>query len=202
MDTFPQDTATSRGGLRNGTLTLNDVLTDLFMFDALTGYTSVPVRTSSPYTCTASLQSQVRGSNGRMVQRTPPEVLARLVFGTREGAGTGEDRVPVYLESQRDLNRLALTFGAGDRQSKWQFQAGSAGAPSVLQDGTAGVTGVLAVAWLQGLDIRAGQRLLLGYVVGPQGSAANLRVFGMGASLIDGLREVGLDVSGVTVAQQ
>lgn len=206
MNTYQQDTVTTRGGSRTGKLSLNDVLTNLFMFDNLTGYQTRPVRISAPYTCPVpgggSAPASISGASARVAVRTPPEVTATLVFGPREAAGTGQERIPVYLDSRRDLHKLAMTFSAGDQQSKWQFQAVSAVAPTVLQDSTTGVAGALAVAWLRGFDIGAGRRLLLGYIVGPSGSAGNLRILAMGASLIDGLQEVGLDVSGVTVAQQ
>jgi len=48
------------------------------------------------------------------------------------------------------------------------------------------------VAWLEGIGARAGERLLLGYVVGPAGTAANWKVLGVTASELDGDREVRL----------
>jgi hypothetical protein len=52
------------------------------------------------------------------------------------------------------------------------------------------------VAWLEGLSLQAGERLLLGYVAGPAGSLADLKVYGMSASGVDDNREVRLDAPG------
>jgi hypothetical protein len=80
----------------------------------------------------------------------------------------------------------------GDQQSQLQFEAAPGVAPSLSYNSQ---PGFVAVAWLKGLDVRAGERLLLGYVVGPSGSAANLRVFGTTAAGLDNKQEIGLDVS-------
>jgi hypothetical protein len=123
-------------------------------------------------------------------------VQGTLVLGTAEGSGTSQDRVPVYLRAGRDLVRVAVTFGLGDQQSRLRFEAVPGLAPSLVEDGQ---SGVVAAAWLEGLNVSAGQRLLLGYIVGPSGSAANLKVFGASASGRNDNQEVGLDVSGAPV---
>jgi len=120
--------------------------------------------------------------------------MATLAFGANQGAGTGQDKVPVYLEATRSLNRAAFSFGAGDQQSQLQFQP-TGGSPSILADSTTGIAGGMAVAWLQGTSLRAGERLLLGYIVGPAGSAANLRVFNASGTLLDSFQEFGVEVS-------
>jgi hypothetical protein len=79
----------------------------------------------------------------------------------------------VYLEARQDLVRVAVTFGLGDQQSQLRFVPAVETPPSLAQDGQ---LGVVAAAWLEGVSVRAGERLLLGYVTGPVGMWANLRV--------------------------
>jgi hypothetical protein len=69
----------------------------------------------------------------------------------------------------------------------------------MLQDGQ---PGYVVAAWLEGLNVNAGQRLLLGYIVGPSGWAENLKVFGVSASGLTDNRLVGLNVSGAELVQQ
>jgi hypothetical protein len=99
----------------------------------------------------------------------------------------------VYLQGGRDLPRLAFTFGLGDLQSQLQFQAASEITPTLVVDN---VKGVIVAAWLGGMDVRAGQRVLLGYVIAPAGAASNLKVFVSSAAGLNDHEVVGLDVSG------
>ena len=103
------------------------------------------------------------------------------------------------MRGGRDLARTALALGLGDQKSQLQFQPAAGLAPSVKEEGQ---VGGVAAAWLQGLNVRAGQDLMLGYVVGPAGFASNLKVFGMSASSLDDSREIGLDVTGAAYVQQ
>ena len=202
MDLDPQDTPAQRGGQRNGSIDLQSVVVDLFRFAGVADL-PVPVRTSSPYTCPSSPSASPAASPGtRRAPRARPQVTATLVVGANEGAGTGQDRIPIYLEARQDLSKVGVGFGLGDQQSRLQFQAATGVAPSLLQDGTSGVQGALAVAWLNGLEIRGGQRMLLGYVVGPAGSGANLRFSAASACFIDSLQDVGLDVSGAGLVRR
>jgi hypothetical protein len=98
----------------------------------------------------------------------------------------------VYLTAGRGLFRVAVTFALGDARAPLRFVATAATPPSLAQDSQ---PGVVAVAWLEGLSIRAGARLLLGYVAGPAGALANLKAYGISASGLDDNREVRLDAS-------
>jgi len=189
MDAFPPDTATKRGG--DGLIKLNDLIVILQRATNAPGFTVWPVRTSRGEVCTTSQTKTA------MAVR-PAEVQGTLVLGAPEGAGTGQDRVPVYVQGGRDLAQMAVGFSVGDQQSQLQFVSADA-APSLIQQSQ---LGVISAAWLQGLNVRAGQRVLLGYVVGPAGSAANLKVFGMSAASLSDNQEVGLDVSGAPVVQK
>jgi hypothetical protein len=102
----------------------------------------------------------------------------------------------VYLETRRDLVRVAVTFALGDQRSQLRFVATPDTPPSLAQDSR---LGVVALAWLEGVSIRAGERVLLGYVVGPTGARLNLEVYGISASGLDDDREVLVDAS--TVAE-
>jgi hypothetical protein len=96
-----------------------------------------------------------------------------LVLGDPEQSSEAEESVPVYLEAARDLVRVAVTFALGDHRSQLRFEAAAETPPSLARDGQ---LSVVAVAWLEGVSVRAGGRLLLGYVVGPAGAAAKLKV--------------------------
>ena len=197
MDTFPADTATTRGG--DGTLDVRDVVLALLRATGLDSNT--PVRTSLNGTCiTAPFPA---GDSLRPVtQSRVRQQLNRegtVTFGAAENLGNGQSRVPVYLRGSRDLARTALAIGLGDQKSQLQFQAASGLAPSLKEEGQ---VGAIAAAWLQGLNVRAGQDLMLGYVVGPTGFASELKVFGMSASGLDDSREIGLDVTGAAYVQR
>jgi hypothetical protein len=122
--------------------------------------------------------------------RPPVEVQGTLELETVETT-VSQDRVAVYLRAAgRDLARVAVTFGLGDQRSQLRFQPAPGLTPSLVQDSQTGV------------NVGAGQRLLLGYVVGPSGSAASLKVFGVSASGLNDNRKVGLNVSGAVLMQQ
>lgn len=120
---------------------------------------------------------------------TRANVHGTLALGDPEKPGEAEERVPVYLEAGRDLVRVAVTFALGDQRSQLRFVATADTPPSLVQDSQ---LGVVAVAWLEGVSVRTGERLLLGYVVGPTGVSANLKVYGASAVGSDDNREVRL----------
>jgi len=197
MDSFPQDTPTVRGG--NQAIDVNDAIVTLFRVDSVSGYNTHPVRTSLGYNgvCPTKTTANVRTPNRQPI--SSPPVQGTLVLGNAEPSANGQVRVPVYLEAGRDLARLAFTFGLGDEQSQLHFQAAPGIASPFVVDS---VRGVVVAAWFGGLDVIAGQRPLLGYVVGPSGFASNLKVFGMSAAGLNDHELVGLDVSGAPLAQQ
>jgi hypothetical protein len=194
MDTSPVDTATTRGG--DGVLNILDLIEELFRDTSLDQ--TRPVRTSSGGVCIAGQLKGKTVQTSRAV-RAPLETQGTLVLGPAEGSGTAQDQVPVYLQAGRDLVRVALAFGLGDQQSQLRFQAAPGMTPSLVEDNQ---TGIVAAAWLEGLNVRAGQRLLLGHIVGPSGSAANLKVFGVSAGGLNDRSEVGLEVSGAALVQR
>ena len=114
---------------------------------------------------------------GPTCTRSPSFKGASIVV-TGGGAGavefqheqSGEDgaaRVAVDLAAYGDvdLGGLSLAFGWTDSsvaaQATLRFVSAAAGAPALLDNR---LPGTLAVTWLGGLRLRAGQRLLLGFV--------------------------------------
>ena len=183
MDLHPADSGTARGG--NGRLDILDLILELFRVTDLDG--ARPVRASLGGSCgvTQGIADAVSGLH-ESSQRLRPGADGSLAFGAPQPVGEGSERVPVYLDAARALNRVALTFGLGDGVSAMKFVA--AGPPaSLVYDSR---PGVIAVAWAQGLSVQAGARLLLGYVEGPAGAPANWRVFGVSAAGLDDEREV------------
>ena len=93
----------------------------------------------------------------------------------------------MYLTASRDLKQVAVTFALGDQRSPLRFEKTATALPTLVQDGQ---PGIVSAAWLQGLTVRTGDRLLLGYVVGPADSSASWTIYGMSASALDSGRAV------------
>jgi hypothetical protein len=193
MDTYPADTATTRGG--DGVLDIRDLILELFRVDDLD--LARPIRTSRGGVCLdaasqSSADTTEASRRAGLFPRPPATVQGALALGDPEKSSEAEERVPVYLKAGRDLTRVAVTFALGDQRSHLRFVTTAETPPSLKQDSQ---PGVVAAAWLEGLSVRAGERLLLGYVVGPAGALANLKVYGMSASGLDDNREVRLEAS-------
>lgn len=184
MDTYPADTTTTRGG--DGVINLNDLVLELLRQTGVPGYNVWPVRTPRGETCTQTLTAKARP--------VPPEIRATLSLGPNASpAGATLDRVPVYLEGGRDLTRAGIAFSAGDEKSQLQFEAAPGLSTSLNYNSQ---PGFVSVAFLSGLDVRGGDKLLLGYVTGPAGSGANLRIFGTSATGLNDFQVFGVDFSG------
>jgi hypothetical protein len=195
MDLYPADTASTRGG--DGVLDIRDLILELFRVDNLD--MARPVRTSPGGGCqSADSQGAAKTSGARPSHGAPPKLRAEipsavLLLGDPEALSETEERVSVTLKADRDLARVAVTFAMGDQLSDLGFVATAETPPSLAQDS---LPGVVAAAWLAGLSVPAGERILLGYVEGPAGALANLKVYGLSASGLDDNREVRLEVSG------
>lgn len=194
MDSAPADTATTRGG--DGIINVLDVVETLFRSVNLDKTT--PERLSLGGVCPAGAKTRSNLRTELSISRRSLESWGTLQFGPAEPAPGGGQRVPVTLMVRREVPRVALTLGVGDQQSQLHFvSAGTA--PSLAQDSQ---PGVLALGWLDGLNVRAGESVLLGYVTGPAGYAANLKVFGVSAAGLNERNELGIDVSGVPEVQK
>jgi hypothetical protein len=191
MDLYPADTATTQGG--DGLLDIRDLILELFRANNLDP--SRPVRVSRSGMCVASGSSGAGTSREELTRgpvswaRPDEDNAGEIIFGDAEPSGRGEEREPVYLYARQDLVRAAVTVGFGNLQSQLHFVPAPGLQPSLSQEGE---LGALAVAWLDGLSVRAGGRLLLGYISGPVGSSKHWTVFGASASGLDDNRALTL----------
>ena len=133
----------------------------------------------------------MRRGGGVPASRIAPS--GSLILGAAEQMPDGAERIALYLAASQELNAVAVTFGLGDRRSPLRFAAAPGLIPSLVEDGQ---TGVVAAAWLNGVSVRRGERLLLGYVSGPSGSLANLEFYGASATNLNDYSEVRLDLAG------
>jgi hypothetical protein len=188
MDLFPADTAATRGG--DGTLDIRDLILELFRVNNLD--MQRPVRRSRAGSC----------ASGSAVSSIAPTEMTRTTAAPRPQAATegavllgapvrsGQtERVPVYLSATANLDGVAVTFAVGDGRSQLRFVASPATPPSLAHDSQLGVA---AAIWTNGVTVKAGSRLLLGYVEGPAGVAANLTVYGASGSGVSNNRAVRL----------
>jgi len=177
MDLYPADTSAVRGG--DNTLDIRDLILELFRVNNLDP--ARPVRASRGGVCATGNSIAVPEAPGPMDREARPARAAdgSLALGDPESAGGGQVRVPVYLTAAQDLADVSLTFGLGDLQSPLRFVSTPAAAPALIHDSDAGI---VAVVWQGGLTVPAGQRLLLGYVVGPSSAMGDVRLFGVSAA--------------------
>jgi hypothetical protein len=191
IDSHPADTPTVRGG--NGTLNTVDLIYTLRRVTSVD--TSRPRRYSRNLVCPAGAGQELvaQASLPVVVAQAfqPVQPAARLQFGSPQAAEGGAVRVPVYLEAARALELAGLSFSLGMtglQPVTWNLEPGTAPPPTLVDPD---VPGVLAVAWLEGLQVAAGQRLLLGYVeiAGAEAGrlpAATLQFHGISANAPDG----------------
>jgi hypothetical protein len=192
MDLYPADTASARGG--DGVLDIRDLIVGLFRVNNLD--LNRPVRYSRG--CAAAATGSSENSEAPTAElrataaaRKPqPAAQGALVLGPPQSSGAAGDRMPVYLEARRNLVNVAVTFAVGDLHSQLRFVPAAETPPSLAEDSQ---LGVVAAAWLGGVSVQAGNRLLLGYVAGPAGALGNLRVYGLSASGLDDNGRVLLD---------
>jgi len=159
MDSYPTD-GEARGG--DGSLDNLDLIATLRR--VTNADTSRPRRTPRGLICSAMAPGLVA-----MLAR-PSEVplgAGAVEFQRQQPAEDGAERVAVYLSAYRDLDLggLSLALGWTDSsaaaQAPLRFVSATAGAPALLDNQ---LPGAIAAAWLGGLQLRAGQRLLLGFV--------------------------------------
>jgi hypothetical protein len=192
MDLYPVDTVSSRGG--DGVLDILDLIRELLRVNNLD--LDRPVRVTQGGTCSSITGAAATRRNAEFALGAQADAHGRLVLGTPECTTGIEQRVPVYVEAGYDLKRVAVTFALGDQRSQLRFVPSPHTLPSLAQDSR---LGVVALAWLEGLSVRAGERLLLGDIVGPTGTWPSLQVYGLSALELDDNREVLMNAS--TVAE-
>jgi hypothetical protein len=176
MDSYPVDGA-ARGG--------DGVLDNLDLTATLRRVTNAdpsrPRRTTRGLVCGAL-------APGLVAMRRPSPGQAgnlRLEFGEAR-ADAGRVLVPVYLTAaaRLDLVGLSLALGLPGGGAPLAWLPGEAGAPTLTDDG---LPGTLALSWLGGLRLQAGQRVLLGYAEMTAGAPASaLQFIGAIANSADG----------------
>lgn len=175
MDSYPVDTATTRGG--DGALNTLDLIVLLERVTSIDP--SRPVRTPRTTCNTSQAQTQARRD----------AVAGTLELVPAGPAGDGWQRTAVFLRATADLDLAGLSFSltsASDSQLRFMP---SDHPPSIMDTGLAGN---LALAWLNGWTARAGQRVLLGYAETPPGSSP-LAFHALSASAASDGRNVVLD---------
>ena len=191
MDVYPVDSGSSRGG--DGVLDVRDLVREWSRARNLD--LDRPVRPSRGGTCASSTRAAVTQRHAGFSLRHPFSAHARLVLGLPEFLTEGEQRFPVYLEVGHNLVRAVVTFAMGDQRSQLRFLATPDTPPSLAYDRQ---LGVVALAWLDGVSLRGGGRLLLGHVLGPAGTLAHLQVYGVSVGGSDGDRDALLDSSAMS----
>jgi hypothetical protein len=153
IDAYPVDVGSVRGG--DGLLNTLDLL--VILRRVAHTDTSLPTRTSRscPSAEPAAVAPEIRDPEG---------ILESIADGARTA---------IYLRANSGLSLLGLSFALG-AEGKLQFMPGQL-APSVTDTG---LPGILAAAWLEGIDLKAGDRILLGYV----DSAGPIHFFGVSAN--------------------
>jgi hypothetical protein len=184
MDTYPVDTATARGG--DGSLDIRDLIREMLRASLID--TSRPTRASRGGCATSSSQTTAR------VSTKESEIEGTVSFGPPEPINDSQARMPVYLDAMSDLTRVALTFALGDQHSQLAFAPAAQAAPNLAAPGHAGVA---ALAWLDGVSLRRGERLLLGYVEGPAAALPGLQFYGISAVRLEDDQIVRLDAPGL-----
>lgn len=116
-----------------------------------------------------------------------------LQFGAAEPSENGR-RLPVYLYARQAISLAGLSYSIGAESAQaLEFVSAGDALPTIIDNMT---PGVLAVAWLDGLRLGAGERVLLGWVRGPAVAAGGaLRVYGAVADRADGGQPVRLTFS-------
>ncbi len=201
MDLYPVDVAPARGG--DNALDIRDLIRELFRVNNLDP--DRPVRPSRGGVCPGapgqSAFAPAASAGPWRAESFPARgagAQGALVLGTPEQFGTAEERIPLYLEARQVLTRVALTFALGSQRSRLRYEMAQDAPPSIAQEGG---PGAIALAWLDGLTVRAADRLLLGYVIGPTGVGAELQVYGISSSGLDDNREVLMDASAMHAVQ-
>jgi YVTN family beta-propeller protein len=167
MDAYPLDTATTRGG--DGLLNTLDLIEEL---RRITNIDSTrPVRTSPKPGCTSSEQAEARS-----ITRSPKGTLELAPSGL---TGDGWQQTAILLSATADLDLAGLALSVTSGPSLQMRFVASDRPPSVSDTG---VEGSIGLAWLNGSSVRAGQRVLLGYVDAPPGSSLAIRAVSANAA--------------------
>jgi hypothetical protein len=176
MDSFPLDTATTRGG--DGVLNTLDLVETLKRATNID--TSRPTRASRGLVCPSASPQSLRPRS----RATAAE--GALEFDVLE-PNDRPLRTAIYLRAYIAMNLVGLSFSVGCDHCQLNYVAGSGKAPSLVDRA---LPAQVAVAWLNGFSAEAGDRVLLGYL--ETNAPASLRFFGASANATSGGRAVRL----------
>ena len=197
MDSFPKDTEAARGG--DGILNTVDLIYTLRRVTSVDA--SRPVRTSRGLACPAQGGQQAVAQAFQPVEvaqaALPVQPTGRLQLGSPEPVEGGAVRVPVYLQATQQLQLAGLSFSVrfSAERGTWNPEPGTSPAPTLVDTG---VPGMLAIAWLDGITIPRGSRLLLGWV--EANGAEALKAAPALAPRIHSTDAVGIDSRPVTIS--
>jgi photosystem II stability/assembly factor-like uncharacterized protein len=179
MDSFPKDTYAARGG--DGILNTVDLIYTLRRVTNVD--TSRPQRTSSGLACPAQAPGQQAAP---LAHRPSSAFTASVEVGNAIPADGSLARVPVFLRAggEASFAGLSMAFGMVGGVRLRFLPAEGVPAPSLVDDE---LPGVLALAWLEGLQMPASRAVLLGYLEIP-GAQATLspQLYGVSANTSDG----------------
>ncbi len=164
MDAFPVDTPTQRGG--------DGLLNTLDLIETLRRATNIDI--SRP----------TRVSRG-LCSVSPQAVTAQksVDYAGVVIVGPGQNgQRPVYLQADLDLPLAGFSLGLSVGQTTLPFAPASRLTPSLTDSPS---PGVLAAAWLDGLNLTAGQPLLLGYI-GAGAGAGPVTLYSASGNTADG----------------
>jgi adhesin/invasin len=191
-DAYPADTASLRGG--DGSLGITDLIMTL---RRVTGVDTTRWRRSTRgLACPASASPQpavgtyvpARVGDPEEDSTRPGEAkrraaVARLELGEVESVADGAARVPLYLSAPQELLLLGLTVAVGldgaEGKPPLRYVPGPEQPPTIVDSE---LPGVAALAWLDGLWVKAGQRLLLGYIVTDRDQLSSLAILSASAN--------------------
>lgn len=158
MDLYPVDTASQRGG--DGAIDILDLLT---MLRRVTNADpSRPMRTSPPPCPSTTVPTTTR------LHTSEPDAVLDL-------APEGQ-RVAIYLRASKSLSIAGPAFSLEAGKAQIHFVPADGLGPSLIDTA---IPSRLALAWLNGIEAKAGARLLLGYV---ESSEDALRFVGVSAN--------------------
>jgi len=186
MDSFPKDSGGTRGG--DGAVNILDLIATLRRATSVDS--SRPTRGSRGLACVSSDTERTEllraTPEGEQPLGAAERAGAQLELGAPQRGARGTTSIAVYLVARQDLDLAGLGFSLSradapaDSGALLRFANGRL-APSLADNA---IAGTLALAWLDGLWLPAGQRLLLGQVEAEDCGEAACRVQIHGATAV------------------
>jgi hypothetical protein len=192
MDAYPVDTASARGG--DGSLGITDLImtlrrvtgVDTTRWRRFTHGLACPAAASPEPAVSAYAPARVgdpEEDSTRPGEAKRRAAVARLELGEVESVADGAARVPLYLSAPQELLLLGLTVAVGldgaEGKPPLRYVPGPEQPPTIVDSE---LPGLAALAWLDGLWVKAGQPLLLGYIVTDRDQLSSLAILSASAN--------------------